>query len=106
MITVLTMFPMPQGTDLEAFTAKMEPTIARYQNVPGLLRKSYVFDADRSSGGGVYSFDSHANAKACFNDEFLERVRSLFGSVEVRYFETPIAIDNIQGVVHRTGVKR
>ncbi|KQP18779.1 YdhR family protein [Pseudorhodoferax sp. Leaf265] len=99
MIVVQSSFPLPSDTTWDAFTTAMAETVPHYRSVPGLLRKLYIYDADRQEGGGIYSFDSRQSAQDCFNAEMVARATSRFGRFELQWFECPIAIDNEAGSV-------
>ncbi len=94
MITVIASFPLPEGLSLGDFKGRMMPTVPKYREVDGLLRKNYLYDGERGVGGGVYTFETRAQAETCFNDEWITRVTTHYGKPEISYFETPIAIDN------------
>lgn len=92
-------FPLSDETTLEQFKELMLKTVPTYQAIPGLLRKNYLYDWQRSVGGGAYTFSSRAEAEACFSSEFVERVTKNFGAPEISFFETPILNDNEHDVV-------
>ncbi len=94
MIVAVVNFPLPQGMSFDVYKAKMMETVPRYQGTEGLVRKNYIYDGDRRLGGAVYIFKSRANAEACFSEEWVKRVTAGYGKPDIRYFETPILIDN------------
>jgi len=94
MIIALVNFPLPSSMSLAEYKAKMMQTVPRYREMPALLRKNYIYDGERHLGGAVYVFETKAHAEACFSDEFIKRVTAGYGNPEIRYFETPILIDN------------
>lgn len=52
MVNVVVNFPLPEGTSLDDFKGAAGPMIPRYQGVPGLLRKNFLYDGQGSVGGG------------------------------------------------------
>src|SRR5690606_27128021 len=64
MIVVQTTFPLPAGTTPEQFEDWMLETVSHYRSVPGLLHKCYVRDAESNTGGGLYTFEDAAQARA------------------------------------------
>ena len=94
MIIVVVNFPLPENMSATEYHAKMRETVPRYAAMPGLRRKNYLYDGARQVGGGVYTFDSRANAQACFSEDFVTRVTAAYGRPDIRYFETSILIDN------------
>jgi hypothetical protein len=99
MVTVIVNFPLPQGMSLEDFKSQMEKSVPRYQAMPGLLRKSYICDAERRIGGGAYTFESRAQAEACFSEGFVKGVTAAYGKPDIRYFDTLLQVDNENKVV-------
>lgn len=99
MIIALVNFPLPASMSFAEYQAKMLATVPRYQGIPGLLRKSYIFDGTRNLGGAVYTFQSREDAEACFSEDFVQRITAAYGKPDIRYFESPILIDNEKKVV-------
>jgi hypothetical protein len=97
---VTSSFPLPPDTTLQSFTAAMAQTVPRYQSVSGLLRKQYVYDPTRQTGGGIYSFDSRQSAQDCFSTELVARATERFGRFDLQWLECPLALDNERGTVH------
>ena len=66
MITAVVTFKvakeMTRAKALETFKAAS----ARFQNVPGLIRKQFLYSADNSTAGGVYLWETRAAAEACY----------------------------------------
>ena len=48
MITVVVNFPIPEGMSLNDFKSRMMGSVARYQAMPGLLRKNYMYRRETS----------------------------------------------------------
>lgn len=94
MIVAVVNFPLPAAMSLSEYKSKMLQTVPRYQDMPGLLRKNYIYDGNRHLGGAVYVFETKAHADACFSEEFVKRVTAGYGAPEIRYFDTPVLIDN------------
>lgn len=99
MITVVVNFPLPEGMALDEFKTRMMKSVPRYQAIAGLVRKNYLYDGKRHVGGGAYTFESRAQAEACFSEEFVKAVTAAYGKPEITYFETPILVDNETRVV-------
>ena len=101
MITEIVTFRLPQGMTREEALAKFRLSIPIWQANPDLIRKAYLFDEASCQGGGVYLWKNVEAAKLAHGAEFQERIRSTYGGdPEIRYFETPILVDNsIQQVI-------
>ena len=52
MMTAIVRFPLPAGTSLEEAKTLFEGSAPKYQDLPGLVRKYYLYD-DGPTGGGV-----------------------------------------------------
>jgi hypothetical protein len=52
MITAVVTFKLPPGVTREKWQENIKQVSARFQNVPGLIRKQFLFD-ERGIGGGV-----------------------------------------------------
>ena len=99
MITVVVKFPIPTEISPETYKEKMVATVPKYQNIPGLMRKNYIFDKNLQIGGAVYNFENLEDAKTCFNEDFIERVSTNFGKPDISYFNTLIEVDNLSNTV-------
>ena len=65
-------------------------------NVPGLIRKQFLFD-ERGIGGGVYLWETREAAEACYyKSPWGENVRKASGGnePEIAWFETGVVVDN------------
>jgi len=74
-------------------------TAPRFQSIPGLIRKYYLFDEEAKKGGGCYLFESRAAAEKTFNREWRNRISELYGEPEVQYFDTSVIVDNVAGEI-------
>ncbi|PWJ21034.1 hypothetical protein [Jannaschia seohaensis] len=95
MITEIVTFKVPRTMPREAVLEAFEDSAAAWRAHPKLRRKAYLFDAEAGIAGGVYSWDSIADAKAAHGEDFLARVERVFGSRPTfQYFETPLIVEN------------
>ena len=95
MITAVVRFKLPQGTTQQDAKALYEKSVPRYQGVPGLVRKYYLYDAEKRIGGGVYLWKSKADAEAVYTPQWQAYIAERYGAPpEVRYFETSVVVDN------------
>ena len=101
MITEIVVFRLPEGMSRDEALAKYRLSIPIWQANPDLIRKAFLFDEASRQGGGVYLWKTIEAAKLAHGEEFRERIRSTYGrDPEIRYFETPILVDNsIQRVI-------
>jgi hypothetical protein len=96
MITAITTFQLPKPVTREEARSIFLSTAPTYQGVTGLFRKSYVVSEDGSSVGGIYLWNSRAEAEAMFTDSWRAYVREKYDSdPSVTYFESPVVVDNV-----------
>ena len=75
--------------------ASFESSSALYRDVPGLLRKYYLMSEDRRTGGGVYIFETRADAERVHDEVWRNRLRERMGvEPDVQYFDSPVIVDN------------
>ncbi len=100
MIIALTTFKLPQPITLEEARSIFLSTAPKYQGVPGLLKKHYVLSEDGGTAGGVYLWNSKADAEAMYTDAWRSFVRGKYGTEpNVTYFDSPVTVDNVAGQV-------
>jgi len=98
MITAVVQFPLPEGVTREDAKSLFESSAPRYRDVAGLVRKYYLFDAEEGVAGGCYLFESAAAADAAFDADWRRLIEGRYGATpQVRYFETPVVVDNVSG---------
>jgi hypothetical protein len=95
MITEIVTFAIPEGMDRTRVLALFEASAETWRAHPKLHHKNYLYDPEAGVAGGVYTWDSVADAQEAHGEAFLARVAETFGSTpEFRYFETPIVVQN------------
>jgi hypothetical protein len=100
MITVFTTFTLPKPLTLEEARSIFLSTAPKYQGVQGLFRKTYVLSLDGATAGGVYLWNSRAEADALYTASWRAFVREKYGTEPtVTYFESPVVVDNVTGQV-------
>lgn len=88
-------FPVSQATDTESMRRLLEGTGPAYTNIPGLLRKYFLFR--EGVGGGVYEWVSRNQAEGFYTSEWYDRMRKQTGAEpEVQLFDAPAIADGIQ----------
>jgi hypothetical protein len=96
MITALTSFTLPQPISREAATAIFRSTAPTYRGVPGLIRKTYVLYPDGVTVGGIYLWQTRADAEAMYSDDWRDFVRGKYGCEPVvTYLDSPVVVDNV-----------
>ena len=96
MITVITTFRLPAPVTLDEARRVFLSTAPKYQGVPGLLRKTYVFSPEENTAGGIYLWNSRAEADATYTESWRAFVREKYGTdPSLTYFDTPVVVDNV-----------
>lgn len=86
-------FPAPADLTDDQLRAALEDAVPRYQGIPGLHRKYFL--GNDAHGGGVYEWDSRARAEAFYNEQWRERLRTVYGALpQVEYFDVHAVVDN------------
>ncbi len=100
MITELVLFDLPKGITREEVMAKYRQSIPTWSGNGDLLHKAYFFDEEKSQGGGVYLWKSAEAARRWHGEEFLNRIRTVYGSEpRITCLDTLIVVDNVAGQV-------
>lgn len=95
MITTITTFVLPEALTLEQAKAIFLSTAPYYQTVTGLVHKSYVLSDDGKTAGGVYLWQTRADAQALYTDAWRAMVREKYhAEPHVSYFNSPVVVDN------------
>jgi hypothetical protein len=60
------------------------------------VRKVYVLSEDGSTAGGIYLWNSRADADAMYTESWRAFVRGKYGTdPSVTYFDSPVVVDNV-----------
>jgi hypothetical protein len=96
MITAIVTFGLPEGMSREKWLSLIEPAAARFQNIPGLIRKQFLFG--EGQGGGVYLWENWAAAETCYNGPWRESIQRVATTPpQIVYFDTQVVVDNERG---------
>ena len=100
MISAFTQFPLPGPMTRAEAREAFSQTASRYRKIKGLIRKYYVLSEDGNTAGGVYLWQSRADAENFYTDEWKHFVGKKYG-VEplVTFFECPVVVDNAAGEI-------
>lgn len=95
MITEIVTFDLPRGITRDEVLEKYNATVPRWRANPDLLRKTYIYDAENGTGGGVYLWKSKAAAQDAHNAEWCRMAQEVYGSApRFAYFEAVLEINN------------
>jgi hypothetical protein len=88
-------FPVSQVPDTKSMRQLLEKTGPNYTDIPGLLRKYFLFR--EGVGGGIYEWASRHQAEAFYNAEWYDRMQQQTGvEPEVQLFDAPAIADGMQ----------
>ncbi len=101
MATVVSVqIPLREPLSSEEAKRLAEETAPKYKQAPGLVRKYFVRGEDGLSWGGVYLWETRAQAEAVFDEEWHERVTETYGSPPtMRWLDCVLVLDNRHGEV-------
>jgi hypothetical protein len=98
MITAIVRFKLPAFLDAADVAKLFQGSAPKYQGLPGLVRKYYLFDAESRTGGGCYLWDSREAAERVYTAEWRQMIADRYGTApEISFFETPVIVDNALG---------
>lgn len=96
MITEIVLFKLPAGMTREEYAQRARESASAWGANPQLIRKNYLYDAERGYGGGAYTWNSVAEAREWHGEAFRQRIKELYGSEPTfTYYETPVLVDNV-----------
>jgi len=96
MITVIDTIQLPKPITRDEARRIFLSTAPKYQGVAGLVRKYYVLSQDGNTAGGIYLWNSRAEADAMYTETWRAFVREKYGAdPSVTYLESPVVVDNL-----------
>ena len=100
MIVAIVTFRLPKPTSLDEITKTFQSTAPRYRGVAGLLRKNYFVSEDGRRAGGIYGWETRADAERVYTAEWQTLVESKYGTPpEIEYLHSPVMVDNRDGTI-------
>ena len=99
MITAIVQYKLPPHIDLAACAAHFRRIAPGFRDVPGLIRKQFIY-AEDGWAGGVYLWQTRAAAEAFYTGPWLDGVRERYGmDPQIKFFQTACITDNATGAV-------
>lgn len=96
MITVINTIRLPEPITRDEARTLFLSTAPKYRQVPGLLRKCYIRSEDGGTVGGIYLWNSRAEAEALYTAQWCAFVRDRYGAEpSITYLDTPVVVDNV-----------
>ena len=88
----------------EEATASARVSAPLYAGLDGLKRKYFL--NGEAGGGGVYLWETRAQAEAWYNDEWAKKMEARFGArPTVTYYENFVVVDNDAEELRINGVR-
>ena len=98
MITAIVRFKLPADMTQAKAAALFQGSAPKYQGLPGLVRKYYLYDAHTQTGGGCYLWKSRADADRVYTAAWKTMITERYGAApDISFFETPVVVDNTSG---------
>ncbi len=95
MIVAIVTFHLPQPTTLAEITKTFQSTAPKYRGMQGLLRKNYWMSEDGRRAGGIYVWQSRADADRLYTAEWKAFVQGKYGAPpDIEYLHSPVMVDN------------
>ena len=100
MIVTITTFNLAQPTTLDEITKTFQVTAPKYQGVAGLLSKNYWMSEDGRRVGGIYVWETRADANRLHTAEWKKFVEGKYGTApQIEYLHSPVMVDNRDGSI-------
>jgi len=100
MIVTIVTFHLPKPATLAEMTATFESTAPKYRGIPGLLRKNYWMSEDGRRAGGIYVWQSRADADRIYTPEWKAFVAGKYGAPPtIECLHSPVMVDNRDGTI-------
>jgi hypothetical protein len=96
MITAIVEFQLPAPMAVTQAKETFLATAPKYRGVSGLVRKYYFLSEDGARAGGIYLWETQADADRVYTEAWKAFVRAKYGSEpRITYFATPVVVDNV-----------
>lgn len=98
MIAAIVRYRLPPGIDREACRAHYLKIAPGFGDVPGLIRKQFIW-SETGVAGGVYQWKTLEDAKRFYTGPWLDGIRARYGGdPDIEYFDV-FAITDVPGGV-------
>jgi hypothetical protein len=100
MIVAIVTFKLPKPATVGEITKTFQSPAPRDQGLKGLLRKNYWLSEDGRRAGGIYVWESRADAERVYSAEWQKMVTDKYGTPPtIEYLHSPVMVDNREGTI-------
>jgi hypothetical protein len=93
-ITVVVTFKLPPEMTREKWREHNKLVSSRFQKIPGLIRKQFLYD-NNGNGGCMYLWENREAAEACYSGPWRDAVAAIaLSEPHIAWFETAVIVDN------------
>jgi hypothetical protein len=98
MITAIVLYDLPPSIGLEECRAHFSKIAPDFLKAKGFLRKQFICRKEGGVAGGVYMWESEADAEAFYSGPWRAGIRARYGNdPKIQYFETVALTDKATG---------
>jgi hypothetical protein len=102
MITAIVRYQLPPAIGRNECLAHFHKIAPGFGGVKGLIRKQFIWD-ENGVAGGIYQWESLAEAKAFYQGPWLDGIRARYGAdPEIEFYTTFAITENPGGKVTYT----
>jgi hypothetical protein len=100
MIVAIVTFQLSKTETLDDITKTFQATAPKYRGIAGLIRKNYFLSEDGRRAGGIYTWESRADAERMYTPDWRKFVADKYGAPPtVEYLHSPVMVDNRDGTI-------
>ena len=100
MMTSIVQFQLSASITLAEAQRLFYGTAPNYRAVKGLIRKYYLLSEDGKTAGGVYLWETRADADRLYTEEWKRLIKEKYGSSpSITFFESPVIVDNLSAEI-------
>ncbi len=104
MITEYVLFDVDPAMSREDVERSMREIAPLWRDNPALIRKTFIYDPVAGQGGAFYLWQNREAARQAHNEAWRRRILATYGGEpQIRYFETPVVVDNAVGEIIVSG---
>jgi len=97
MIIAVVQFDLPDGVTRAKAIEMFQSVAPKFREMPGLMRKNFLFSDDARKGGGIYLWQDRETAERVHAEgsPWRENIRTMMGvDPEVTFYDSPVLVDN------------